>query len=64
MNAVFHYLPLHDSPAGRKVGRACGDMRVTSSVSERLVRLPLWIGLEEHQDYVIDRCYGALRDLA
>jgi hypothetical protein len=35
-------------------------MRVTTSVSERLVRLPLWIGLEEQRDYVIDRCRRAL----
>jgi dTDP-4-amino-4,6-dideoxygalactose transaminase len=60
VNAVFHYVPLHDSPAGRKYGRASGGMRVTTSVSERLVRLPLWIGLEEHQDYVIDSCRRAL----
>jgi dTDP-4-amino-4,6-dideoxygalactose transaminase len=60
VNAVFHYVPLHDSPAGRKYGRANGEMRVTTSVSERLVRLPLWIGLEEHQDYVIDSCRRAL----
>jgi dTDP-4-amino-4,6-dideoxygalactose transaminase len=61
VHAVFHYVPLHDSPAGRKLGRASGDMSVTSSASERLVRLPLWIGLEEHQDYVIDCCRHALR---
>jgi dTDP-4-amino-4,6-dideoxygalactose transaminase len=60
VHAVFHYVPLHDSPAGRKHGRSSGDMSVTTSVSERLVRLPLWIGLEEHQDYVIDRCRHAL----
>ena len=60
VHAVFHYVPLHDSPAGRRYGRASGDLGVTTSASERLVRLPLWIGLEEHQDYVIDRCRSAL----
>jgi dTDP-4-amino-4,6-dideoxygalactose transaminase len=60
INAVFHYVPLHSSPAGRKYGRASGAMGITDSVSERLVRLPLWIGLEPHQDYVIDRCRQAL----
>jgi dTDP-4-amino-4,6-dideoxygalactose transaminase len=60
INAVFHYVPLHSSPAGRKYGRASSAMSVTDSVSERLVRLPLWIGLEPHQDYVIDRCRQAL----
>jgi dTDP-4-amino-4,6-dideoxygalactose transaminase len=61
VNAVFHYVPLHDSPAGRRFGRATGELRVTAAASEQLVRLPLWIGLEEHQDYVIDCCRHALR---
>ena len=59
--AVFHYVPLHSSPAGLKYGRACGSMAVTEAMSERLVRLPLWIGLEPLQDYVIDRCASALQ---
>jgi dTDP-4-amino-4,6-dideoxygalactose transaminase len=61
VHAVFHYVPLHDSPAGRRYGRASGEMRITTSVSQQLVRLPLWIGLEQHQDYVIDSCRRALR---
>jgi dTDP-4-amino-4,6-dideoxygalactose transaminase len=60
VNAVFHYVPLHSSPAGRRLGRASGSMRVTDSVADRLVRLPLWIGLESQQDYVIERCRSAL----
>jgi dTDP-4-amino-4,6-dideoxygalactose transaminase len=44
--AVFHYIPLHSSPAGRRYGRTSGDLQVTNTVSQRLVRLPLWIGLE------------------
>jgi dTDP-4-amino-4,6-dideoxygalactose transaminase len=60
INAVFHYVPLHSSPAGVKYARASGALAVTDSVSERLVRLPLWIGLEPQQDYVIDRCRRAL----
>ena len=59
--AVFHYVPLHSSPAGRKYGRASGSMAVTDAMSERLVRLPLWIGLESLQDYVIDCCRSALQ---
>jgi dTDP-4-amino-4,6-dideoxygalactose transaminase len=62
VHCVFHYVPLHSSPAGRKLGRASGKLPVTDSVAERLVRLPLWIGLEAHQDYVIDRCRRALAD--
>lgn len=53
INAVFHYIPLHSAPAGQRYGRAHGDMHVTSEMSERLVRLPLWVGLEELQAEVI-----------
>jgi dTDP-4-amino-4,6-dideoxygalactose transaminase len=60
VHAVFHYVPLHSSPAGRKFGRASGSMTVTDSVADRLVRLPLWIGLESQQDYVVERCRGAV----
>jgi len=53
VQCVFHYVPLHTSPVGRRVGRASGELPVTLNVSERLVRLPLWPGLEEHIDRVI-----------
>jgi dTDP-4-amino-4,6-dideoxygalactose transaminase len=45
--AVFHYVPLHSSPAGRRHGRAAGPLPVTEDVSERLVRLPLWAGMSD-----------------
>lgn len=61
IHAVFHYVPLHSSPAGRRYGRAGGSLAVTEAMSERLVRLPLWIGLDPLQDYVIDRCRHALQ---
>jgi dTDP-4-amino-4,6-dideoxygalactose transaminase len=54
INCVFHYVPLHSAPQGLECGRVSGDMKLTSDLSERLVRLPLWIGLEEHQDRVIN----------
>lgn len=44
---VFHYIPLHSSPAGRRYGRAHGALAVTDRQSERLIRLPLWIGLDD-----------------
>jgi dTDP-4-amino-4,6-dideoxygalactose transaminase len=54
IEAVFHYVPLHSSLAGKKYGRQRGDLSVTDSVSERLIRLPLWIGLTaDQQDYVV-----------
>ena len=47
IQSVFHYIPLHTSPFGRSAGRSVGDMSVTDDSSERLVRLPLWLGLED-----------------
>lgn len=54
--AVFHYVPLHSSPAGLKFARSSGDLSVTTEVSRQLVRLPLWLGLEEEglQERVVD----------
>jgi dTDP-4-amino-4,6-dideoxygalactose transaminase len=49
IHAVFHYVPLHSSPAGMRFGRAHGDLALTTSLSQRLVRLPMWIGLSETQ---------------
>jgi dTDP-4-amino-4,6-dideoxygalactose transaminase len=54
IQCVFHYVPLHSSPYGRRVGRASGAMPVTDDVTDRLVRLPLWVGLEAHLDRVIE----------
>jgi dTDP-4-amino-4,6-dideoxygalactose transaminase len=45
VNAVFHYVPLHSAPAGRKYGRPVGDMAITNRVSDTLLRLPLHIGM-------------------
>jgi len=62
IHCVFHYVSLHSSPAGLKHGRAHGDLRVTDTISDTLVRLPLWVGLEEQLDEVTaaaDRILGA-----
>ncbi|WP_410013138.1 dTDP-4-amino-4,6-dideoxygalactose transaminase [Sodalis sp. C49] len=51
---VFHYIPLHDSPAGLRFGRFSGEDRYTTLESQRLVRLPLFYNLtDEHQSQVI-----------
>jgi dTDP-4-amino-4,6-dideoxygalactose transaminase len=47
--SVFHYVPLHSSPAGMRFGRCHGSLDVTDRQSERLVRLPLWVGISESQ---------------
>jgi dTDP-4-amino-4,6-dideoxygalactose transaminase len=51
--SVFHYIPLHSAPAGLKYSRYHGDMSNTNDLADRLVRLPLWVGLDEHLDRVI-----------
>jgi dTDP-4-amino-4,6-dideoxygalactose transaminase len=47
INAVFHYVPLHSSPAGRRYGRASGELPVTDDASGRLLRLPLWADMPD-----------------
>jgi dTDP-4-amino-4,6-dideoxygalactose transaminase len=54
IGAVFHYVPLHSSPAGIKLGRAHGDLTQTEALHSQLIRLPLWIGLTvSQQDHVV-----------
>jgi dTDP-4-amino-4,6-dideoxygalactose transaminase len=61
IQAVFHYVPLHSSPAGQKLGRTVGTMQNTDSLSDRLVRLPLWPDLAEQQNAVIESVLVAAR---
>jgi dTDP-4-amino-4,6-dideoxygalactose transaminase len=61
VNAVFHYVPLHTSPAGARFGRAHGELPVTDSASERLVRLPLWAGMAEREvEQVIEAVFAGV----
>lgn len=54
IQAVFHYVPLHTSPAGKRYGRFHGEDRYTTKESERLVRLPMHYALEEEKvSYII-----------
>lgn len=57
VNAVFHYVPLHSSPSGRNYGRVSGEMTNTDALSDRLLRLPLWLGVEAHQHNIVDELY-------
>ncbi|MCX7144231.1 MAG: dTDP-4-amino-4,6-dideoxygalactose transaminase [Proteobacteria bacterium] len=54
IGAVFHYVPLHSSPAGQRYGRAHGELHVTTDMANRLVRLPLWVELEATQEVAIE----------
>jgi dTDP-4-amino-4,6-dideoxygalactose transaminase len=53
IGAIFHYIPLHSSPAGKKFGRTSGELINTDSCAERVIRLPLWIGLNFNQQQEI-----------
>lgn len=61
ISCVFHYIPLHTSPMAIKMGAKFGDLCMTEQISERLVRLPLWIGLETFQDYIIQEATVSVR---
>ena len=55
VNAVFHYIPLHSSPAGIKYGEFIGEDKYTTKESERLLRLPLYYGLKKEEIlYIVD----------
>lgn len=48
VNAVFHYIPLHSSPAGKLYGKFNGEDVHTTKESERLLRLPIYYGITEN----------------
>lgn len=57
VSAVFHYVPLHTSVAGRRYGRVAGQLPLTEAISNRLLRLPLWPDMTGSD---IDAVTGAL----
>jgi dTDP-4-amino-4,6-dideoxygalactose transaminase len=60
ISSVFHYVPLHSSPAGRKFGRTHGDLSLTTDLADRMLRLPLWAGFKDW-NRVIDCVHGFYR---
>lgn len=62
IHCVFHYVPLHSSPGGLHYGRVSGSMEFTDSCSMRLIRLPLWLGMEpDQQETVVCELNKAIR---
>lgn len=53
ISAHFHYIPLHASKAGQRYGRTSGSLARTEETSQRLLRLPLWVGIEPYTARVI-----------
>jgi len=61
VNAVFHYVPLHSAPAGRRYGRTGSTLAVTDEYSARLIRLPLWVDMGlDAADRVVEMLATAL----
>lgn len=57
--SVFHYVPLHSSPAGQRLGRVGSSMQWTDDLSGRLLRLPLYYDMnDEEQDRVIESVHS------
>jgi dTDP-4-amino-4,6-dideoxygalactose transaminase len=56
ITAVFHYVPLHGSPAGKQYGRTCGTMEITERISDCLLRLPLYYEMtQEDVCFVVEK---------
>ncbi len=62
IGAVFHYVPLHTSPMGLRTSRSNGALPVTEDLSGRLLRLPLWVGLEAHLPMVTQQVSRAVTE--
>ena len=59
ISAVFHYIPLHSAPAGKKYGVFYGEDKYTTCESERLLRLPLYYGIEKEKiERVVEAIYN------
>ncbi|MFN0043723.1 MAG: DegT/DnrJ/EryC1/StrS family aminotransferase, partial [Alphaproteobacteria bacterium] len=64
IRAMFHYVPLHSAPAGRRFGRTSGSLDRTADLAARIIRLPLYVGMTDaEQDGVVDALQGALARL-
>lgn len=62
VHSVFHYVPLHSSAAGARLGRVEGPMQVTDDASRRLARLPLWAGMRDADvEHVVSAVASAAR---
>lgn len=59
--AVFHYVPLHNSKMGNKLGYSQGDLPVTENLSSRILRLPMYVELNHREiHYIIESIYNIL----
>ncbi|MCU7960604.1 MAG: dTDP-4-amino-4,6-dideoxygalactose transaminase [gamma proteobacterium symbiont of Bathyaustriella thionipta] len=62
ISSVFHYVPLHSSPGGRDYGRAHGSLSATRKLSEKLIRLPLWVDMDGwQQHFTVEKLFEACK---
>lgn len=63
VHPVFHYVPLHSSPAGKKFSRSYGTLQITDDVAQRIIRLPMWVGMTStDQDRVVSQIIESIID--
>lgn len=63
VHCLFHYVPLHDSPAGKKYARIHNSLPVTEDLASRLIRLPLWVGIPSaDQEFVVESLETAIKN--
>jgi dTDP-4-amino-4,6-dideoxygalactose transaminase len=61
VNCVFHYVPLHSSPYGKKISNRKNELPVTDYVSSNIIRLPLWLGIDDAlQTVVVEKLFNAI----
>lgn len=58
IQCTFHYIPLHSSPMGKNCSIIHSEMTSTNIFSSTLVRLPIWIGVDNYQDYIIEKIFN------
>jgi dTDP-4-amino-4,6-dideoxygalactose transaminase len=60
IEATSHYIPLDLTPGGKRFARVAGSLAATHAAAERLMRLPLWYGMDVPQEQVIDALIAVL----
>jgi len=63
VNCVFHYVPLHSAPQGKVSGKLHTSLPVTDDFSQRLVRLPMWVGLMPEMKSLLSKILNQLRSV-
>jgi len=63
VNCVFHYVPLHSAPQGKVSGKLHTSLAITDDFSQRLVRLPMWVGLMPEMKSLLSKILNQLRSV-